>query len=104
MAKKTGRNRNTTDASVTTTVNVGSTTAVTVAAANPDRISVLITNPNNQAFWVRERPAASDNLKDGEGVLPAGKYRTIPDNIYTGEISVIFETGGGTKPVIIVEK
>ena len=69
MTKIVGGNLNTTDETVTTTVTVNSVTAVTLLAANPDRLYARISLDsgvaNTEAF-IREYPAAADNIKHGE--------------------------------------
>lgn len=94
MAKRLERTRNTTDVSVTFTISVDQNVAVTAVVANPKRIRVVISNPHQLAFWVRERTAISDNNKDGEKINSGGVYKTDKDNPYTGEISVIMAVGG----------
>ena len=105
MTSKVGSNRNFQDTTVTTTVGINSVTATTLLAPNPDRLWVRISMDsgitNEQAF-VREYPAATDNLKKGEILMrdissnhslfkPC--YYTFTDNVYTGEISAIAVTG-----------
>jgi hypothetical protein len=88
-----------TDANIVT-VSVDSTTSSTLIAAqdiNNDgkRIKVLVCNDGNKLLWVKLQPASTDNDKKGISVLPGTSMKLIgDDDIYTGEISAIFEVGG----------
>ena len=99
MTKEIGKNINTTDESTSTTISVGSVTAVALVLAltssDGKHIKVSVTNNGNTKLNVRLRSAASDNLKDGQWVSP-GETETIIEqgDIYTGEISAIFNSGG----------
>ena len=101
MTKMIGRNINVTDEVVTTTVEVNSVTATTLAAANPNRLWLRISLDsglaNTEAF-IREYPAADDDIKHGELLIREIAsnhslfnpiYKTDPDNVYTGEVSAI---------------
>jgi len=103
-ARKDG-NVNTNDTPTTTTVLINSVTATTLLAANPKRLWIRVSMDsgitNEQAF-VREYPAATDNTKHGELLIrdissnhslfkPC--YFSMPDNIFTGELSAIAITG-----------
>ena len=105
MAVKRGRNSNTNDAATISTQPIDSVTAVMVAAANPDRIfleislSVGITDID---AYVRLYPAGTDDIKKGSvltrrtasnDALFSPVWRMSPDNIYTGEISMISASG-----------
>lgn len=105
MAKKIGRTISTTDESVTTTVTINSTTATLLLAANPERMYARISldsgNSKVEAF-IREYAAATDNTKRGElmvrdtgsnHTLYKPTWFTLTDNVYTGEISAIAESG-----------
>lgn len=104
MAKQVGRNRNITDTAVTDVVNVNSSTAQTLVAANPDRIGLIVSNDSNQELWIRYYPAADDN--DQKGIFlennRSGHWEMPTDNIYTGEVSVIMDSGG-TKTISFTE-
>lgn len=105
MVSKVGNNRNTQDTVVTTTVPVNSLTAVTLAAANPDRLWLRISldsGLSNTEAFIREYPAADDNIKHGELLIREISsnhslfnpiYKTDPDNVYTGEVSGIAFAG-----------
>ena len=58
-------------------------------------MEILVTNDGSQPLWVRKRSAASDNDKDGRRISP-GQTKAIVSNseIFTGEISAIFDSGG----------
>ena len=91
------------EADVNAAVPVGSTTAVTLLAAQSlppvgseqPRITVWIYNAGNQDLFVRFYDAATDNIKKGIKVL-AGETEKVMSgsDIYTGEISGIMATGG----------
>ena len=103
MAKTIGRNRNTTDEAAITTVSVGSGASSIVVVANQERMGLVISNPNNQSVWIKEQKASVDNDKKGHYLIPGGKFIMAPDNVYTGEVSAIFDAGA-TKTLYIVEK
>jgi len=103
MAKFIGRNMNRTDTATLTSVAVSSGASITLVSANTDRMGLIISNPNNQSCWIKEQAASTDDDKKGYYVLPGGKFIMPKDNIYTGEISAIFDSGG-SKTLYIVEK
>ena len=100
-----GRNRNTNDVAVVTTFEVNPLTAITVAAPNPTRIHVSISldaGVTSRRVFVRSYPASDDNDKKGDllaveflgnDALVIFNWETPPDNIYTGEISMISVSG-----------
>ncbi len=99
MAKTIGKNVNSTDVAVSSTISVGSSVAVTLLPAltsgDIDYIEILVTNNGNRGLRVRRRPAASDNLKDSRRVSPGETAKIVRDSdVYSGEISAIFESGG----------
>lgn len=98
MAKMIGKNINSVDSSNSSTVSVGSSTAVTLLAAqaadDPIWSEVNVTNNGIRGLWVRKRAASSDNLKDGIRIPPGQTYQVIKNSEnYTGEISGIFQSG-----------
>lgn len=101
--KFTGRNMNRTDVAALTEVIANNSTSTTLVAPNKDRMGIVISNPNNQSCWVKEQAASLDNDKKGYFVIAGGKFIMPKDNIYTGEISAIFNSGG-SKTLYIVEK
>lgn len=99
MTKMIGKNFNAADEANSSTVSVGSTTAVTLLAAQTpsDAIwsEVNITNDGFRSLWVRKRAASADNNKDGIRISPGETYPVIKrSENYTGEISGIFQAGG----------
>ena len=98
MVDKTiGRNLNTTDTAVSDIIGLSNTVAVTIQAANNDRIFFHVNNDNaSHAFWLRLYPAAQDNIK--QGIYISSKAGTTTswempsDQIYRGEISAIAVT------------
>lgn len=101
MTLSIGRNRNSNDvADVKVGVELNSTTTTIIAAANPDRISFMVDNNSNiKEAWIKLQPASTDDDKKGiflaRRVDASGetKWRMDPDNIYTGEISAIADSG-----------
>lgn len=105
MTVMNGRNINTTDEVVTTTVTINSVTATTLVADNPDRLWLRISLDSGLAdveAFIREYPAADDNIEHGEllirntfatNSLYNPLYKTDPDNVYTGEVSAISVLG-----------
>lgn len=91
-------------------VTVGSAVAVTLVPAediekfqNSRRLSITVSNANNQGCWVRKYAAGLDNLKVGIYIPPLGARQIMqPDNIFIGEISVIMASGG-SKTIIAEE-
>jgi len=105
MTVMNGRNINTNDEVVTTTVTINSVTATTLAADNPNRLWIRISLDSGttdiEAF-IREYPATDDNIKHGEILVRSTSgnnslfkplYETDPDNVYTGEISALAVLG-----------
>ncbi len=101
MSHQTGRNANTSTEAVTASVTLNTTTAVTIATVNEDRIHFEVNNNGSAlGFWVRLYPAAQDDLKHGIWITPKTGSRPFwempNDNIYTGEISAIAEMDSPT--------
>lgn len=105
MTKRLDRVINKTDEPTTTTVTLNDTTAVVLAAANPQRMYLRVSldsGLDNTEAFVREYPAAQDDLKRGEILmreisanhsLYKPTYYTFTDNVYTGEVSAIAVAG-----------
>ena len=99
MTNRTGRNTNTnTEATLSQPISVGSAAAVKIADINAERLFIHInTGPNNNGCWIKLQGATVDNDKKGifldekNGVSVS--WEMPPDNIYTGEISAIAESG-----------
>lgn len=101
MAKKIGRSTNTNDTSNVVSITLNSSTAVTLSAANAERVFFRADNNNaTKAYWVRLYPAATDNTK--HGIYVSSKtghnpwWEMLADNPYTGEISAIADTDSPT--------
>ncbi len=107
MPLRIGRNRNSNDsADVNSGVTLNSSTSVVIAAANPDRISFIVDNNSAQKeSWIKLQPAATDD--DKKGIFLARRsnasgntsWSMDTDNIYTGEISAIADSGS---PIVYV--
>ena len=105
MANSIGRNQNVNDTSVVTTVTINSVTATKLLDPNPNRLWVRISLPfgtSDIACMIREYAASIDNIKHGEILqrhtlgnenLFKPCYYTFGDNVYTGEISAISDSG-----------
>lgn len=102
MGKTVGTPLNTNDEANVGTVSVGSGTAATLLNANSMRTKVVISNPHNQALWVRYYAATVDNNKQGIYVAPEKNWEMQPEDKYLGEISVIMNNGG-TKSIHYTE-
>ena len=108
-----GRNVNTHDEAVTTIISLNSTTAVTLKVANSSRIQfsvALAPGSFDVDVYIRYYAATTDNIKKGYVLtrrllgndnLFYPVHCTTPDNIYTGEISAIVESG--TTDVFVTE-
>lgn len=100
-----GRNSNTNDTSIVTSVSINSTTAVVLAPSNPDRVFFNVSldaGITDKDVFIRLYPAALDNSK--RGILLARRsssndaffwpiWQMPTDSIYTGEISAILGAG-----------
>ena len=102
MVLRTERTKNTnTGSTISPGISVGSSTSVTLASANPDRMTLTI-NVQDRDIWVKEQEASVDNDKKGILVHRNGTYEMQNDNVYTGEVSGIAESG--TAEVFVTEK
>jgi len=114
MTLTTGRNKNTNDIATTTIVSINSTTATTILASNANRLmfsATLAPGSSNADIHIRFYAATTDNIKQGWDVLTrktAGNdnlfhpnTKMSVDNIYTGEISAISESG--TFDILVTE-
>lgn len=101
MVNKIGRTRNYNDTATTSVVSLNASTATTIANANDVRLYLKISNRSFEMIWIKLQAASVDN--DTEGIpLPAKSTEEIPmDNVYTGEVSAIAESG--TPDVQVVE-
>jgi len=106
--KTIGRNRNTTDTATSSPVALNSSTAVKLADANPNRIFFNVTingGSSDERIFIKLQAASIDNVKTGiwigRSLDEDGSYFKVdwemsPDNIYTGEISAIMDSGSHT--------
>lgn len=102
MTKKIGRNINTNDtATLSSAISLNATTSTIVISANARRIGLTISNESSKQIWLKFQTAATDDDKKGIVLFARSIYEMIPDNIYTGEISAIAESG--TPEIFITE-
>ncbi len=102
MVIRIDRNRNTNDAAtVAMPITVNATTSTTIAVANDERIYVEINNNSaTKEIWIKLQAASVDNDKKGiflnkKGSPPAS-WEMPTDNIYSGEISAMADSGTST--------
>ncbi len=102
MVIRIDRNRNTNDAAaVSTPIVLDAITSTTIAVANDERIFFQVNNDSaNKEVWIKLQAASVDNDKKGiflnkKGVAPAS-WEMPTDNIYSGEISAIADSGVST--------
>lgn len=99
MTKRIGRNINHTDeADVKDEIEANATTSVKIADANHERIFFHVNNNSStKEVWIKLQPANLDDDKKGilleKKQFPDGHWEMPSDNIYTGEICVISESG-----------
>lgn len=108
MTLLTGRTRNTNDTASHSQVALNSSTATKIADANPDRIFFHVSingNTSNESIFIKLQAASVDNEKcgiwigrylDEDGSYFKEFWEMPPDNIYTGEISAIMNSGTHT--------
>jgi len=97
MAKTIGRNTNVTDiATLGSGVALNASTSTTVVAANSGRINFTISNNSSKDIWLKFQAASVDNDKKGIFLFKRTIYEMPTDNVYTGEISAIADTGTPT--------
>ena len=107
MPLNKGRNTNTNDvATIPAGIVLNATTTVIIAAANPDRISFFVDNNSSvKQVWVKLQPASTDNDKKGiflsarNDLGGSTQWSMDTDNIYTGEISAIADSGN---PIVYI--
>lgn len=94
MVKTIGRTINVNDiATLSQGITLNSSTSTKVADSNTDRINFTFSNPGNNQVWLKFQAASVDDDKKGIAILRGGFYEMPTDNIYTGEVSAIAETG-----------
>ena len=99
MVLRINRNRNTNDTvTISDAIALNSSTSIKIADANPNRIFIHVHNDNgSEKVWVKLQAASVDNDKKGiwlnsKGLMP--QFWTMPvDNVYTGEICAIADSG-----------
>ena len=108
-----GRNANTNDTAIVSSYTLNSATATVIGSVNGKRIyfSVCLdSGVTDEDVAIRLYPAATDNLAKGEFLTRRNasndsnfrpNWTMTPDNIYTGEISAI--TNSGTMIVHVTE-
>ncbi len=115
MAKLIGKNRNTTDETVTNTYTINSNNPVNIAVPNPDRLELRVWldgGTTNVNVFIREYEASVDSNKAG-GVISRRTRNndaifyplwemSSNDVIHTGYVSAITDTG--SVDVHVVEK
>ena len=88
------RNSNTNDESTLSgAIALNTSTSTTVVSANTDRINVTISNPSQNLVWIKFQASGVDNDKKGITLFGRSVFEMTPDNLYTGEISAIADTG-----------
>ena len=109
MTTTIGRNINRADTNmICTSVNLNSSTAVKLADANPNRIFFNVNingNASDTSIFIKLQAASVDNDKcgiwigrrlDEDGSYFKVDWEMPSDNIYTGEISAIMQSGNYT--------
>lgn len=105
MVASIGRNVNTNDEVITTQFTINDSNAVVIAPANETRIFFevwLVPGSSNIIGFIRLFPAGTNDDKKGVVLIRntmgninqfTPSWRMAEDNIYTGEISAISESG-----------
>ena len=102
MVQLIAGNINTNDtATVGNGVTLNATTSTVIATANPNRIYFYVDNNfSDKACFIKLQAASVDNDKKGiflnEKEKGDTRWEMPPDNIYTGEISAIADSGSPT--------
>ena len=105
MTLSVGRNQNTNDEAVTLTAEANNLTSTTLITANPNRIVLDISmdaGVSDINVYIKLQAASVDNVKAGiilsrrtigNDKFDIFRWAMQPDNIYTGEISIISDIG-----------
>ena len=105
MPRKIGRNTNTNTDAVIATVEANNLTSTTLIAANPDRFCLNVSmdaGVSDINVYIKLQAASVDNVKAGiilsrrtigNDKFDIFRWDMTPDNIYTGEISIISDVG-----------
>jgi len=102
MTARIGRNRNSNDvANIPNGIAVSGTVSTVIAIANSKRIAIHFNNNDaNKGIWIKLQAALIDDDKKGIYLSATGKGESrwdMPtDNVYTGEISAIGDSGAIT--------
>ena len=99
MPLKIGRNRNSNDvANVMDAIELNGNTTTVLLPENPSRIALHVNNNSEtKGVWIKLQPASVDDKQ--KGIWLAKKKEGLshwdmsPDNIYTGEVSAIADSG-----------
>lgn len=104
MVQIIGRTQNTSDTAIVTDfVEVNTDNAFTVSPANKRRVFFAITILEKDAY-IRFVPASTDPaIRKGIFIKKNLTYEMAPDNIYTGEVSIINKKGGEKPQFSITE-
>jgi len=96
MALRKGRNINQSDSAILDSTALNNSTSVKIRDAGNGFIYWSITNDSKKDVWLKLQAAATDDDKKGI-FLVAGSYWEMPsDNLYTGEVSAIMDSGNET--------
>lgn len=88
-----GSNTNVSDEETFATIALNANTTIKVLDANKDRYYISLVADGGEV-WIKYRPAATDNDKNGVAKLCDGQQFEFPSNqIYVGEISAIAVDG-----------
>jgi len=93
MAKFIGRTQNTNTDAILTEVVLNSTTTTTIGMPVSRRIFYTVVNDGAQKVWLKLQAASVDNDKKGITLFKGDAWEMPVDNIYTGEISAISDSG-----------
>ncbi len=109
MTKLIGRTVNRNDEADSDSIALNATTATKIADADPERIFFHVSidgSGNNTSVFIKLQAAGVDNDKEGIWIGSMGQYfktcwEMQPDNMYTGEISAIMQSG--THTIIVTQ-
>jgi len=109
MSQTIGRNINRNETATQATIELNSSTATKIADANLFRTVLEIyidPGAGNNMIFIKTQAAGVDNLKQGpwlgkDGVIYENFWKMATDNIYTGEVSAI--SNSGTPTVFVTE-
>lgn len=99
MPHTIGRNRNTNEAAnVNAGIVVNAVTSTKILDANPNRVALHINNNAGiRPCWIKLQDTDTDDIKKGIFLAASNKgisqWDMSPDNIYTGEICAMSDSG-----------